>query len=129
MTHTTQNTTSTSNSKQDYHMDVIDHPSVNVWMKETAKRDPEGFILLVGPNVENFLKLYGEPEWQNNGNKGWTHGWKIYESNLVWNILTGPTGTIFRIRTTTPSQTYLNDPKVGVGIISYLTFLLKTLSN
>lgn len=110
-------------------MDVIDHPAVGMWMKETALRDPEGFLLLVGPNVREFSSLFGQPEWTNDGQKGWTHGWKVYESNLTWNILTGPQGTLFRIKTTTPSSTYATDPKVGIGIISYLNSLLRSLSN
>lgn len=116
-------------NKNDYHMDVIDHPAVGMWMKETALRDTEGFLLLIGPNVSQFETLFGVPDWRNNGEKGWTHGWKIYESNLTWNILTGPSGTLFRIKTTTEASTYLNDPKVGIGIISYLKTLLRTLAN
>lgn len=124
----TTNSQSATN-KSEFQMDVIDHPSVSLWMKETAQRDPQGFLLLIGNNVEQFERLFGLATWKNNGNKGWTHGWKVYESNLTWNILTGPSGTIFRVKTTTPSDSYLNDPKVGVGIVTYLNTLLRTLAN
>lgn len=119
--------------RHDHMLDVIDHPAVARWMKETAQRDPEGFLLLVGPNAEEFTRLFGPAEWTHSGekaqSKGWTHGWKLHENNLQWQVLTGPNGTFFRLRTPTSSDAYLHDPKVGVGIVSYLSALLRTLAN
>ncbi len=122
---TTQNPT----SKPEYQIDVIDHPSVGMWMKDIAKKDVQGFIKLVGPNEKEFTKLYGKANWTNDGSKGWTHGWTIYENSMHWLILTGPKGTYFRLRVPTPGESYLNDPRVGVGIIQYLNTLLKKISN
>lgn len=114
--------------KNEFQMDVIDHPLVFNWMQETIKRDPESFVLLVGPNSKEFFKLFGQPTWKDNGEKGWKYGWKVSENNLNWIILTGDHGTIFRIQTQVHSQVYLQDPKIGVGLISFLSDLLQKIS-
>ena len=117
------------NDKPEYQIDVIDHPNVNLWMKEVARKDTEGFLRLVGPNMKRLQKILGPPQWRNNGEKGWTHAWSVYDNSLHWLILTGPQGTQFRLRLPVPGETYLADPRVGVGIIQYLQNLLKTLAN
>lgn len=123
----TQNTGTTI--RDEYQIDVIDHPSVGMWMRETAKKDPQGFLRLTGDNTKDFLKFFGKPKWKNDGKKGWTHGWSVHENNLRWLILTGEQGTIFRLRVPVVGDAYLNDPRVGVGIIQYLSSLLKILAN
>ena len=118
-----------SAERQEHQVDVIDHPAVALWMKETARKDPEGFMRLAGPNVRPFTRMWGKPDWKNAGEKGWTHGWGIYENNMHWLVLTGPKGTLFRLRMTTPGDSYLSDPRVGVGVTQYLSSLLKILAN
>lgn len=115
--------------RNEYQIDIIDHPSVGLWMRETSRKDPEGFLRLVGDNTKDFSRLFGKPKWKTDGKKGWTHGWSVHENNLRWLILSGPQGTIFRLRVPVSGDTYLNDPRVGVGIIQYLSSLLKKLAN
>ena len=115
--------------RAEYQIDVVDHPSVSIWMKDTARKDPEGFLRLVGPNMKQLQKVLGPTDWKNDGEKGWTHGWSVYDNSLHWLILTGPQGTMFRLRLPVPGESYLSDPRVGVGIIQYLQYLLKTLAN
>lgn len=111
--------------KTEHQIDVIDHPSVWSWMKQTASRDPEGLLVLIGPNIRRFEKLFGPAEWTNDGSKGWTHGWAVYENSMHWLILTGESGTSFRIRAPVPGETYLADMRIGVGIIQYLQSLMR----
>ena len=115
-------------SKREYQIDVADHPNVMLWLKDLARKDPEGFLRLVGDNTVFFERLFGKPTWRNNGEKGWTHGWALYESNMHWLVLTGPQGTIFRLRLATTGDDYLKDPRVGTGVARYLTTLLQQLS-
>lgn len=114
--------------KQDYQIDIIDHPSVMIWMKDTAIKDPEGFVCLTKDNTKEMRRIFGKESWKNDGSKGWTSGWALYENNLQWTILTGPYGTIYRLKSNVPPQDYLSDPRVGVGVVQYLGYLLKRLS-
>ena len=118
----------TERIKTEYQIDVIDHPSVMLWMKDIAVKDPEGFVSLTRDNTEQMRKLFGKEVWTNDGSKGWSSGWAVYENNLQWSILTGRGGTIFRLRSHIPVSEYLNDPRVGVGVVQYLGYLLKKLS-
>ena len=110
--------------RSEYQIDIADHPNVMLWIKNVAKKDPEGFLKLIGDNVDTFKKLWGKEAWTNDGSKGWTHGWAIYENSMHWLVLTGPSGTIFRLRLSTKGEEYLSDPKVGAGIVRYLNALL-----
>ena len=114
--------------KTEYQIDVADHPTVSLWLRDTAKRDPDGFLRLICPNTETFKKMFGKPDWVNDGSKGWTHGWALYENSMHWLVLTGPRGTYFRLRVPLPGEAWINDPKVGTGIVQYLSFLLQKLA-
>lgn len=114
--------------KSEYQIDVADHHTAGVWLRETAKRDPDGFMRLIGPNTREFTRMFGKPDWNNDGSKGWTHGWSLYENSMNWLILTGERGTYFRLRVPVPAETWLADPKVGAGIVQFLTQLLNRLS-
>lgn len=120
---------STSSPKQEQQFDVIDHPAVALWMKDVMRKDPEGFLKLMGNNVDFFTRYFGKPTWRDPGEKGWTHGWSAYENSLQWLILTGKCGTIFRVRLPTSSEAYLADPKVGVGLVGFLSSLYKNINN
>ena len=115
--------------RDEYQIDVADHPAVALWLRDVARRDPEGFIRLVGPNVDDFHRLFGKPDWNNDGEKGWTHGWSLYENSMHWLVLTGPRGTYFRLRVPVPGDIWLADPKVGAGINHYLDQLLRRLNS
>jgi hypothetical protein len=114
--------------KSEYQIDVADHPAAGLWLRETAKRDPDGFMRLIGPNEQALARIFGKPEWSNDGSKGWTHGWSLYENNMNWLILTGDRGTYFRLRVPVPGDAWLADAKVGAGIVQYLGQLLRRLS-
>jgi len=116
--------------EKDHYIDVIDHPSVWLWMKETSKKDPEGFLVLTGPNSRRFQKIFGKYDWHTSDNsKDWEYGWSVYENSMHWLILTGPSGTFFRIKTPVTGENYLADPRVGVGIIQYLQVLMRKINN
>lgn len=117
-------TSSEERVRNEYQVDVADHPNVMLWMKDIAKKDPEGFLRLIGDNTRTFKKMWGKETWRNDGQKGWTHGWALYQNNMHWLVLTGPFGTIFRLRVSTKGDEYLNDAKVGTGIVRYLNSLL-----
>lgn len=72
--------------------------------------------------------MFGKPDWENDGSKGWTHGWSLYENSMNWLVLTGSRGTYFRLRVPIPAEAWLADPKVGAGIVQFLSQLLKRLS-
>lgn len=114
--------------KNEYQIDVADHTTAGLWLRETAKRDPDAFMRMIGPNVKEFTKMFGKPDWENDGSKGWTHGWSLYENSMNWLVLTGSRGTYFRLRVPIPAEAWLADPKVGAGIVQFLSQLLKRLS-
>ncbi len=116
-------------SSREHQIDVIDHPAVAAWMKDIAKKDPEGFVRLIGPNQRTFSILFGKPSWRGDESKGWTHGWAIYENSLHWMVLTGPAGTFYRIRLPIAGENYLSDPRSGVGIVQYLQSLISRISS
>lgn len=115
-------------NRTEYQVDVADHPNVMLWFKDIARKDPEGFLRLIGDNTKTFKKLWGKETWTNDGKKGWTHGWALYQSNMHWLVLTGPWGTIFRLRISTQGDEYLSDVKVGTGVVRYLNTLLPMVS-
>lgn len=115
-------------TKSEYQVEVADHPNVMIWMKQVAKKDPEGFLRLVGDNTQIFRKMWGKENFKDEGGKGWTSGWSIYENSLHWLVLTGEQGTLFRLRISMDGESYLKDPRVGVGVIQYLTWLMKTIA-
>lgn len=111
----------------EYVFDVIEHAQVALWMSEQARTDPEGFVRLVEPNAKDLARLYGPGQRAPKG-AGWTHAWSVYANGLHWIIRTGPDGTVFLVRTPTPIDAYLKDPRVGVGIVRFLTELQAALT-
>lgn len=108
-------------------VDIADHKVAWRWMKELARRDPEGFARLTGGNRKRLESLYGPPQWTQDGKHGWTAAWSVHDSGLTWIILTGQDQTIFRLRVPNDVEDYLVEPRVGVGIINYLQTLLRRL--
>lgn len=125
---TIQTSSKKDNPCTEHHVEVADHPQVMLWMKDMAKRDPQGFLRLAQDNTKIFRQWWGKETWTNDGSKGWTSGWALYENNLNWLVLTGVHGTIFRLRVSTRAEEYLSDPRVGVGVTQYLAQLMKALA-
>lgn len=117
-----------SESPADPQIDIADHPVAARWLKETALRDPEGFLRLVGPNERRLTALYGPPRWRSDGKTGWKVAWALVDQALSWVVLTGPEGTLFRLRVAGSGEEYLADARVGVGITRFLQSLLDSLS-
>lgn len=108
-------------------VDIADHPIVWRWMKETARRDPDGFARLVGPNEVRLHRLFGKPTWTADGQEGWTRGWAIHGNGLPWMVITGEGGTIFRVQTAISTEEFFADRRIGTGITAYLGELMQTL--
>lgn len=118
----------TEPQRSDHQIDVADHPTAARWLKETARRNPEGFLRLVGNNQKRLTALYGLPRWKSDGKHGWHAAWSLTDHGLSWVVLTGPDGTIFRLRVPGDGDDHLNDARVGVGITRYLNTLLHELN-
>lgn len=112
----------------DQQIDIGDHPIAWRWMVETARKDPEGYLRLVGSNLQRFKELYGNPQWNADGSKGWIQGWAVHLHGLDWIVLGNEQQTIYRIRVPADGDNYLSDPKVGVGITAALGDLLRQLT-
>ena len=108
------------------HINIADHKTAWHWMTKTARSDTEGFVRLTGPNVDRLLALFGEPQWTSK-EKDWTHGWLLAMFGLNFVVTSGPTSTIYYIRVPTDGEDYLAHPRVGVGIVEFLVFMLKQL--
>jgi hypothetical protein len=119
---------STASQNPDQQVDIGDHPVAWRWMVETARKDPEGFLRLTGPNMTRFRDLYGEPQWTSDGKRGWKQGWGAHLHGLEWIILAGEKQTIYRIRVPVDGENYLSDQRVGVGITSALGDILRQLN-
>lgn len=125
---TTIHATGLTSFKKEYQIDVIDHHFVSDWMRELAQKDIDGFYRLIGNNVKIFKEIFGKPDWVADGKKGWTHGWSVYENNMNWIIFTGNKGTYFRIKTPVAGKSWLEDPRVGIGITNFLEKLLEKIT-
>lgn len=117
-----------SNKSSDQQVDIGDHPVAWRWMIETARKDPEGFLRLTGPNISRFKEMYGDPQWTNGEKKEWKEGWGVHMHGLEWIILAGEHQTIYRIRVPVDGENYLADHRVGVGITSALGDILLQLT-
>lgn len=100
--------------------DAADHPQVGLWLMERARTDPNGFMRLVGPNVRDLTKIYGQAQWREDGQHGWTHAWSVRAHGLAIVVQSGDQGTMFRVRTATPAEGYTQDAGVGVGLVRFL---------
>jgi hypothetical protein len=111
-------------------LDIIDHSVVSRWLLETAKHDPEGFVCLTRGNRAAFLALWGAPSitLKATPEAPWTEGWAVTENGLAWLVLTGPTSTCYRLRFTGDKATFLHDPRVNAGAVSFLKQLLAQLN-
>lgn len=115
-----------SSARKDELVDIADHPAVWRWMRDLARRDPEGFSRLSGPNLSRLQHLYGRPEWESSGDKAWTHAWGVHDHHLSWVIQSGPESTWIKLRVPAgTSHDYLSDPRVGVGATAFLQTLLR----
>jgi hypothetical protein len=109
--------------------DAADHPQVGLWLMERARIDPNGFIRLVGPNVNDLTRIYGKATWKDDGGKGWTHAWPVQAHGLAIVVQSGDQGTMFRVRTATPADGYTKDAGVGVGLVRFLERLAGQLAS
>lgn len=110
----------------DQHINIADHKTAWHWMTKTARSDVEGFVRLTGPNADRLTILLGDPHWKPEG-KEWTHGWMVPMFGLNFVVTTGKDSTIYYIRVPTDGEDYLTQPRVGVGIVEFLGFMLKQL--
>jgi len=99
-------------------IDIADHPVVMRWMEETARRTPDAFNRLIGPNERRLETLFGRPAWRGRGMM--TRGWHVHENGLHWVIQTGPGGTLFRWQTRQDPASVLADARIGTGSIVVL---------
>jgi len=113
--------------RESQQVDAADHPHAARWLRETARRDPIGYLRLTGPNRRRLEAIYGRPTLKADGKNGWAAGWTLTEFNLSWIILTGEDGTLFRLRLPGGSDDHLSDPRVGVGITRFLQSLYEAL--
>lgn len=111
----------------DQHLDIADHKTAWHWMTKTARFDAEGFVRLTGENVTRLHVLFGEPQWKSKGDQEWTHGWLLAMFGLNFVVTSGPTSTMYYVRVPTDGEDYLSDPRVGVGIVEFLSYMLKQL--
>lgn len=111
----------------DQHLDIADHKTAWHWMNKTARSDAEGFIQLTGGNVNRLRALFGEPQLKPKEDREWTHGWVLAMFGLNFVVTSGPNSTMYYVRVPTDGEDYLTDPRVGVGIVEFLSFMLKQL--
>lgn len=111
----------------DKHLDIADHKTAWHWLDKTARADPEGFVRLTGDNTKRLKVLFGDSQWKATEGKDWTDGWLIAKFGLNFFITTGKHSTKYYIRVPTDGEDYLADPRVGVGIVEFLTEMLRQL--
>lgn len=112
-------------STSDNQIDLADLPGVWRWLKDLARRDPEGFLFLSRGNVRAFEQHWGPAQWQPQPPSDWTAGWSFSEDGLSWIVLSGPRSTSYRIRLS--GDDLRNDPKVTRAAIAFLERLMARL--
>ena len=107
-------------------VDVSINPLVLLWMKEKAKRDPIAFCRLAENNSKRFKRLYG------NGvhaeDVGSEYAWSIEELGIPLFLLSGPSGSIYKIHYPGGDRAFAADRKMGSAITAFLERLLLELS-
>lgn len=112
--------TKTPTEQADVQIEVADHPLAWRWLRDRAAHDAEGFARFAGDNRRRLERIYGKPTWTNDGSKGWTSAWAVQKNSLNWVIYTGPGSTMFRVRSPGDPQTFLDDSRVGPGLVNAL---------
>lgn len=111
-------------------IDVIEHPSVNVWAEQLISNSQDEFIrLFCDNNIERLMKLIGEhlPEIPRSLNKNWGKCWKIHKNHLTWLVFSGNEGTIFLVETSLTQDEFKREASTGMAIVKFLNYLLEKL--
>ena len=96
--------------------DIIEHPSILLWLKEYAKNDPLGFCFLIQGNLEHFKKIWGNP----NGQSQRFSYWKREHLGIVIYVYSDTRSTFYKTQYLGDKETFVQDKKMGAYLHGFL---------
>lgn len=100
--------------------DIIEHPLVQLWFKDQAKKEPLCLIALTQGNIDFLKKTWGKPT----GLTKRFNFWRRDYLGIVIYVYTDYVSTFYKIQYLGNKETFVLDKKIG----SYLTGFLNKLS-
>lgn len=97
--------------------DIIEHPLVQLWLKDFAKIEPLGFSFLVQGNFDFFKNMFGAPT----GQAAKFSYWKREHLGITIFIYSSNLATFYKVQYLGEREAFINDKKMG----SYLTGFLQ----
>lgn len=132
MTELARNPT-TSNTNVPQYLNIIENSTVLSWLKQTTKSEVMIIISLLGDNLFNYEKLYGEKPLQDSQNPNlfyWNVNYQSIAYTLVCDKEKGNTTYYVQYNNhngnSSVTESFVNDTEFGTYIISYLSFLLES---
>lgn len=97
--------------------DIIEHPSIILWLREFAKNEPLGFSYLLKGNLDFFNSNWGVPEGQN---QKFTY-WKRDYLGITIFVYSSDVATFYKVQYLGSRETFINDKRMGSYLIGFLT--------
>lgn len=100
--------------------DIIEHPLVQLWLKDQAKKEPLCLVNITQGNIDFFKKIWGKPT----GLTKRFNFWKREYLGIVIYVYSDYSSTYYKIQYLGNKENFIADKKIG----SYLTGFLNKLS-
>lgn len=103
--------------------DIIEHPLVQLWLKDFAKIEPLGFSFMCQGNYEFFKNMWGEPTGQTKKFPYWLRphlGIDVY-------VYSSAFATFFKVEYHGNKEAFVNDKKMGSYLTGFLNKFTKDL--
>ena len=111
--------------------DIFNNMNIKNWFKQLALEEPIIFSILIGNNIENFNRLFGEAEGVEDGIYYWT--W--VEQGMYFILTTSQSGTNCKMRFRADhlekenlENEFENDTQISIFLISFLNSIIDRLS-
>jgi hypothetical protein len=108
--------------------DIFNNMNIKNWFKQLALEEPIIFSILIGNNIENFNRLFGEAEGVEDGIYYWT--W--VEQGMYFILTTSKSGTNYFVRYFESKENleneFENDTQISIFLISFLNSIIDRLS-
>lgn len=103
--------------------DIIDHPLVQMWIKDFAKIEPLGFSFLIQGNSDFFKNLWGNPD----GQAAKFSYWKRDYLGIIIFVYSNDVATFYKVQYLGSHEAFINDKKMGSYLTGFLNKFTKEL--
>jgi hypothetical protein len=101
--------------------DIIDHPLVNLWLREQAKKEPLFLVTITEGNIVNFNKMWGTQT----GLTKRFHFWKREHHGITIFVYSDNHETFYKVQYLGSKENFIEDKKIGSYLTGFLTKLGK----